>query len=469
MTWPPDIHGDVETEVDYLRGVTIDDLPTSGLWSAHRGSSAAASAAVLPVAPEASMSGYELAYGLGADILDIDCGLTYDGVPVAMHDTTVDRTTNGTGAIASFPSHLLPSVDVSELVGDGWAAEAVPTIEQILHRFGRRVVITIEAKTLGAVAPLGALINSLGLRDSVFLNATVGDSTTIAAIQATGCRMHIFGCTTSGNIATADAAGAWLIELPYNCAPSLITAADAATNIQRWIAAPISRRTERDAMTAGLHGYVSDAPGYLDRTDNRSDIALELARHRNGAGWWAPNFSASAAWPIFSSSGLVVSKEAVSAACRSYRLGTICGPKAGTYSLTVVLNFGAFVGDTSTRPSFRVCCPSEEGTNNDADTRGYIFAVRKFGQLVIWEAPAGYGAATQLGTASSTAIGDGGGDVTMKFDVTPTTVKLTRVDTGTVLGPFTTSAWRGDYIWVSGLNYGGAGPHDATLKSAVIA
>lgn len=53
---------------------------------AHRGASG--------VLPEHTLEGYALAYGMGADYIEPDLMLTKDGVPVAMHDRTLDATTD---------------------------------------------------------------------------------------------------------------------------------------------------------------------------------------------------------------------------------------------------------------------------------------------------------------------------------------------------------------------------------------
>ncbi len=45
--------------------------------------------------PENSMAAIERAISLGVDIIEIDTRLTKDGVPVLMHDASVDRTTTG--------------------------------------------------------------------------------------------------------------------------------------------------------------------------------------------------------------------------------------------------------------------------------------------------------------------------------------------------------------------------------------
>jgi len=58
---------------------------------AHRGDSANA--------PENTMAAFRLALEKGADGIELDVMLSADGVPVVIHDSTVDRTTNGSGRV----------------------------------------------------------------------------------------------------------------------------------------------------------------------------------------------------------------------------------------------------------------------------------------------------------------------------------------------------------------------------------
>lgn len=51
--------------------------------------------------PSNTLYGFKRAVRAGADMLEIDIGVTRDGKVVVMHDTTLDRTTNGKGTIAS--------------------------------------------------------------------------------------------------------------------------------------------------------------------------------------------------------------------------------------------------------------------------------------------------------------------------------------------------------------------------------
>lgn len=61
--------------------------------------------------PENTITAFQGAIALGADVLEMDVHQTADGVPVVIHDATVDRTTNGSGPVASFTLEELQDLD----------------------------------------------------------------------------------------------------------------------------------------------------------------------------------------------------------------------------------------------------------------------------------------------------------------------------------------------------------------------
>ena len=60
---------------------------------AHRGASL--------LAPENTMAAFNLAVEVGAHAIELDAKLSRDGEGVIMHDSTLDRTTDGTGTVRS--------------------------------------------------------------------------------------------------------------------------------------------------------------------------------------------------------------------------------------------------------------------------------------------------------------------------------------------------------------------------------
>ena len=93
--------------------------------------------------PEETLFAFKRALENGADVLDLDVHATSDGVLVAMHDDTVDRTTNGTGAIKDMTFAELRTLDAGyDFTPDGGATYpyrgmglVVPTLDEIFEAF----------------------------------------------------------------------------------------------------------------------------------------------------------------------------------------------------------------------------------------------------------------------------------------------------------------------------------------------
>jgi glycerophosphoryl diester phosphodiesterase len=103
---------------------------------AHRGASSSR--------PENTIPSFEEAVRLGAGIMEFDVRLSRDGIAVVMHDPTVDRTTDGTGAV-----HELSASELSSL-NAGTAAEPtpVPTLAEVLACVTGRAAIAVEIKNI---------------------------------------------------------------------------------------------------------------------------------------------------------------------------------------------------------------------------------------------------------------------------------------------------------------------------------
>ncbi|MBY6053097.1 glycerophosphodiester phosphodiesterase [Cytobacillus firmus] len=105
---------------------------------AHRGATG--------YAPENTIAGFDLAVDMKADYIEIDVQRSKDGELVVIHDTTVDRTTNGTGKVVDLTFDFLRSLDAGSWKGEQFAGEPIPTFEEILDRYHGKVGILIELK-----------------------------------------------------------------------------------------------------------------------------------------------------------------------------------------------------------------------------------------------------------------------------------------------------------------------------------
>ena len=112
--------------------------PGRPLRVAHRGASARA--------PENTLAAFREAVRLGANAIELDVHLSADGVPVVIHDDTVDRTTNGRGAVAAIAARDLRRLDAGAWFSSRFRGERVPTLEEALEFARGRCGLNIEIK-----------------------------------------------------------------------------------------------------------------------------------------------------------------------------------------------------------------------------------------------------------------------------------------------------------------------------------
>ncbi|KLV03381.1 glycerophosphodiester phosphodiesterase [Photobacterium aquae] len=93
--------------------------------SGHRGARA--------LAPENTLAGMNLAADCGVEWIEIDTQLSKDGIPVIIHDKTVNRCTNGRGKVASLTLEQLQSLDAGSWFDPHFATETIPTLSQTLE------------------------------------------------------------------------------------------------------------------------------------------------------------------------------------------------------------------------------------------------------------------------------------------------------------------------------------------------
>lgn len=84
------------------------------------------------LAPENTLASLCAAASMGLTWVEFDVRLTADGVPVLLHDQTIDRTTDAHGAIGRMVVQALRGVDAGGWFGPQFAGEPVPTLEQAL-------------------------------------------------------------------------------------------------------------------------------------------------------------------------------------------------------------------------------------------------------------------------------------------------------------------------------------------------
>ena len=82
------------------------------------------------LAPENTLAGIRKAAEVGLGAVEFDVMLSADNVPVLIHDETLERTTDGRGAVATTPYARLAEFDAGAWFGREFAGEPVPSFEQ---------------------------------------------------------------------------------------------------------------------------------------------------------------------------------------------------------------------------------------------------------------------------------------------------------------------------------------------------
>jgi len=116
-------------------------------------------------APENTLAAFRKAVALGATFIETDLQLSRDAHFVAIHDSTVNRTTNGKGEVHDLTLAQLRNLDAGSWFGSEFSGERIPTLEEILQ-FSKKndVVFYLEIKPAGSWGGEHALVGAL--RDS---------------------------------------------------------------------------------------------------------------------------------------------------------------------------------------------------------------------------------------------------------------------------------------------------------------
>ena len=137
------------------------------VW-AHRGSSA--------YAPENTLEAFDLAAKMGAQGVELDVHVSLDGELVVIHDETVNRTSNGTGAVREMTLSQLKQLDFGGAFSQYQGAK-LPTLEEVYQCLKPTgLFINVEIKCLpniyeGIERKLDDLATAMGMQDKIIYSS----------------------------------------------------------------------------------------------------------------------------------------------------------------------------------------------------------------------------------------------------------------------------------------------------------
>src|SRR5215471_17990306 len=118
--------------------------------------------------PENTIAAFQAAVDAGADFFELDVRTTSDGKLVLMHDSNVDRCTNGHGEVANMTFDEIRTLDAGVKMGPEFAGTKVPTFDEALEFARGKIGVYIDAKRISAKDLVDA-VERYGMEDRVVL------------------------------------------------------------------------------------------------------------------------------------------------------------------------------------------------------------------------------------------------------------------------------------------------------------
>lgn len=233
----------------------------AGFVASHRGGN---------VAPENTLPAMRLALSGPAAFVETDLQLTSDGVPVLMHDWTVDRTTDGTGPVWSMTFAELQQLDAGSWVGEEYQNTPVPSFEQFLELFRpstKQAILELKGSwNAEQVAGLAASVYRHAVQDRViFASFDLVSLQNLAAVAPDLARAIITRDVVGDPAILAAACGALAIVTSERFIRQDPEAVDRihAAGLGVLLYTLNDESTWRTAIELGVDGLITDLPSEL--------------------------------------------------------------------------------------------------------------------------------------------------------------------------------------------------------------
>ncbi|MBN1881484.1 MAG: glycerophosphodiester phosphodiesterase [Deltaproteobacteria bacterium] len=247
----------------------IRDLISSGtLAVAHRGDPL--------VKPQNTESAFRSALAYDIDMIETDINQTKDGVPVIIHDQSVDHLSDGTGLVADMTLAQIKKLDFGSWMSEAFAGERIMTLDELLELIGNTdVALNLEIKSGPIVYPKIAENALSRIHDHAMSNRVIISSfdhrlvKTIKSIDPKVMTAILYHAGLIDHIAPAKNALADGIHPEHGTVTGeLIDAAkDAGLFVNTWTVDDAGRMRELRDM--GVSGIISNLPALLVDTLKR--------------------------------------------------------------------------------------------------------------------------------------------------------------------------------------------------------
>ncbi len=214
------------------------------------------------------MAAFRKAVAMGATFIETDLQMSRDAHLVAIHDTTVDRTTNGQGIVHDMTLSELRRLDAGSWFGSEFMGERIPTLEELLA-FSKKndVVFYLEIKPQGSWggehALIGALRESSEIPRAVVISFDPSVVLKLRKIEPTLMTGLLYDGQIGKPLDTAIEVGARQVAVRGDLVTPALLSAARKKDLQVVCWTVNNSAHMRALMAAGVDGIMSDYPDRL--------------------------------------------------------------------------------------------------------------------------------------------------------------------------------------------------------------
>lgn len=214
--------------------------------------------------PENTLPAFQAAIDAGAGFFELDVRTTSDSRLVLMHDATVDRTTNGTGAVRQLTFDQIRALDAGAKFSPQFAGTKVPSFEEALALAHGKIGVYVDSKDI-APADLIAALTSADMLNSVVVYGGAGFLKKVHALNPSLKVMpEAYNAATLGKLLVDLQPRVVAFDAGDFTADTIAAARAAAVDIYVDRLGPAdNEHAWQDAMDRGAAGIQTDRPAEL--------------------------------------------------------------------------------------------------------------------------------------------------------------------------------------------------------------
>lgn len=220
---------------------------------AHRGASS--------IAPENTLTAFQKAIEIGADYFELDVRASKDDSLMIMHDSIIDRTTNGSGKFKNFTYSQLKSFDAGSWFAKEFSDEKIPTLREALSlALANNVKVCVDIKDYTKTSKIIQLIFEMEAQEKTkILCFSLDILSTVKQLAPTIPVCYMQGSINEEHIGSLKDIGGEIVISGLEGSKSMIEYAH-TQGLSYWIWTVNHINDMKSLMNKGVDGFMTDYP-----------------------------------------------------------------------------------------------------------------------------------------------------------------------------------------------------------------